>query len=102
MTYQENSDNFTTHEVTDVTTESVDHTTEVDGFVRALEASASEETTVTLSVGGEDVANYIGASISKGEFGEPITEVGADEVVEVSVTEGVETAINLVVDEYKG
>jgi len=102
MTYQENSDNFTTHEVTGETSESISHTTEVDGFVRSVEASASEEITITVSVGGTEVANYIGTAVSKGEFGEPITEVGAEETVEVSVQESTDTAINLVVDEYKG
>jgi len=102
MSYQQNSDNFTTHEVTDVTQDYVSHTTDVDGFVRAVSASASSDVTITLTVGGEEVANYIGTDISEGEFGDPITEVGAEQTVEVSVDEDEDTAINLVVDEFKG
>jgi len=102
MSSQEDSDNFNTYKVTGVTQESVSHTTDVDGFVRSVGASASSDVTITLTVGEEEVANYIGTTIHKGEFGDPITEVGAEQTVEVSVEEDEDTALNLVVDEYKG
>lgn len=102
MTHQEDTDSFTTHRVSELGQDPVSHTTTVDGFVRSLELTAGAEVTVTMTVGGEDVGNYIGSDISQGEFGDPIAEIGAEETVEIDVAEAEDTAINLVVDEYKG
>lgn len=102
MSYQDNTDNFTTYRVTDLGQDPVSHTTEVDGFVRSLELTAGAEVTATMTIDGTEEANYIGDEVSVGEFGDPIAEIGAEQTVEISVAESEDVALNLVVDEYKG
>lgn len=102
MSHQKDTDNFTTHRVSYLGQDPVSHTTVVDGFVRSLELTAGAEVTVTMTVGGKEVGNYIGNDISQGEFGDPIAEIGAEQTVEITVAQAEDAAINLVVDEYKG
>lgn len=102
MTQQDDKDNYTTYRVTQYGQDATNHTTDVDGFVRSLELTASVEVTVSMTVGGTEVANYVGSDLNKGEFGDPIAEIGAEETVEVTVAEAEDVAVNLVVDEYKG